>query len=90
MKSVLEVKRAFPLFYAHVGSDALSQRSEFVVQSKQSSTPDEKRTELLVQLQQAGISAQGPIRFAGYDPPSTLPALRRNEVIAELAELAGV
>jgi hypothetical protein len=53
-----------------------------------SDLPERKRAELLRRLQEAGISPKGAVRFAGYDPPTTLPALRRNEVLAELDESA--
>ncbi|CAN5920519.1 heme-binding protein [soil metagenome] len=33
----------------------------------------------------AGLATLGETSFAAYDPPSTLPALRRNEVWVELA-----
>lgn len=32
----------------------------------------------------AGLATQGETSFAAYDPPSTLPSLRRNEVWVEL------
>jgi hypothetical protein len=47
--------------------------------------PRQKREELLTRLEAAGLGVQGEASFAGYDPPSTLPALRRNEVMVELA-----
>jgi len=40
--------------------------------------------ELLRLIADAGLSAIGPIVFAGYDPPTTLPFLRRNELWVEL------
>lgn len=40
--------------------------------------------ELLRLVSEAGLSASGPIVFAGYDPPTTLPSLRRNELWVEL------
>lgn len=40
--------------------------------------------ELLVALRRAGLRYRGNPQFAGYDPPSTLPLLRRNEVWVEL------
>ncbi len=46
--------------------------------------PLEKREVLLSELQQAGLPTRGNVWFAGYDPPSTLTALRRNEVLVEL------
>lgn len=39
---------------------------------------------LLRRLVDAGLSARGSIAFAGYDSPTTLPALRRNEVWIEV------
>ncbi len=42
-------------------------------------------SELLRLVAEAGLEAVGPIVFAGYDPPSTLPILRRNELWVELA-----
>lgn len=33
----------------------------------------------------SGLVTKGEVEFAGYDPPSTLPFLRRNEVWVELA-----
>lgn len=35
-------------------------------------------------LDRAGLSTRGEPEFAGYDPPSTLPWLRRNEIWVEL------
>jgi hypothetical protein len=43
-----------------------------------------KFLELLVALRRAGLRHKGNPQFAGYDPPSTLPILRRNEVWIEL------
>lgn len=51
-----------------------------------SGLPAEKREELLEKLHAAGMESKGEATFAGYDPPSTLPALRRNEVLVELAD----
>lgn len=42
--------------------------------------------ELLARCDEAGLSAQGPVSFAAYDGPSTIPFLRRNEVWVEVAE----
>lgn len=42
--------------------------------------------ELLARVDEAGLSAQGSVSFAAYDGPSTLPALRHNEVWVEIAE----
>lgn len=46
--------------------------------------PDEMQRRLLQALNQNGIPTRGEVRFAGYDPPTTLPALRRNEVLVEI------
>ncbi len=48
--------------------------------------PAEKRNELLFLLKSAGLQAASEVWFAGYDGPSTLPFLRRNEVLVELGE----
>ncbi len=37
-----------------------------------------------------GLDAEGDVEFAGYDPPWTLPFLRRNEVWLELPCLASI
>jgi SOUL heme-binding protein len=52
----------------------------------ESSLPQRKQDELLRLLREAGIRSRGEVTFAGYDPPSTLPSLRRNEVMVQLAE----
>ncbi len=39
---------------------------------------------LLRKLVDAGLSAKGSVMFAAYDPPSTLPLLRRNELWIEI------
>jgi hypothetical protein len=44
----------------------------------------EKFSELLARVRAAGLGYRGSPEFAGYDPPSTLPLLRRNEVWVEL------
>jgi hypothetical protein len=44
-----------------------------------------KFSELRERVREAGLIARGEPEFAGYDPPSTLPLLRRNEVWVELA-----
>jgi hypothetical protein len=44
-----------------------------------------KIRELLAKVEQAGWRAAGEVQFGGYDPPWTLPFLRRNEVWVELA-----
>jgi hypothetical protein len=51
-----------------------------------SGLPAAKREELLEKLHAAGMASKGEATFAGYDPPSTIPALRRNEVLVELAD----
>jgi hypothetical protein len=53
----------------------------------ESGLPEQKRDTLLEQLRAAGIKTRGEATFAGYDPPSTIAALRRNEVMIELADL---
>jgi len=53
----------------------------------QSGLPAEKRETLLRRLREVGFVTEGDVTFAGYDPPSTLPALRRNEVMVELADV---
>jgi len=50
-----------------------------------SGVPAEKREELLRRLREAGIGTRGEARFAGYDPPTTWSALRRNELLIDLA-----
>lgn len=44
-----------------------------------------KQRELMALVEQAGLTTRGQPLFAGYDPPTTLPALRRLEVWIELA-----
>jgi hypothetical protein len=44
----------------------------------------QKFSELLATVRAAGLGYRGSPEFAGYDPPSTLPFLRRNEVWLEL------
>jgi SOUL heme-binding protein len=44
-----------------------------------------KMRELLAKVEQAGWRIEGEVQFGGYDPPWTLPFLRRNEVWVELA-----
>lgn len=46
--------------------------------------PARRRDELLARVRGAGLEPLGPVSFAGYDPPSTLPWLRRNEVWVEV------
>lgn len=36
---------------------------------------------LLARVAAEGLTAAGPVRYAGYNPPWTIPALRRNEVL---------
>lgn len=43
-----------------------------------------KFSELLARVRNAGLSYRGSPEFAGYDPPTTLPFLRRNEIWLEL------
>lgn len=44
----------------------------------------QKSRELRAQLERAELQTRGDPEFAGYDPPSTFPWLRRNEVWVEL------
>lgn len=44
----------------------------------------QKSSELVARVRAAGLGYRGSPEFAGYDPPSTLPFLRRNEVWLEL------
>ncbi len=44
----------------------------------------EKSHQLRAALERAGLQTRGEPEFAGYDPPSTLPVLRRNEIWVEL------
>ena len=46
--------------------------------------PARKRAELLDRVRRAELTAVGEVLFAGYDAPSTLPWLRRNEVLVEV------
>jgi hypothetical protein len=46
--------------------------------------PAQKRNELLFLAKCAGLSVRSEVVFAGYDAPSTLPLLRRNEVLVEI------
>lgn len=48
--------------------------------------PAQKRNELLFLLKCAGLKAASEVWFAGYDGPSTLGFLRRNEVLVEIAD----
>jgi hypothetical protein len=46
--------------------------------------PAQKRNELLFLLKCAGFKPAAEVWFAAHDGPSTLPLLRRNEVLVEL------
>jgi len=46
--------------------------------------PAQKRNELVFLAKLAGLNPRREVWFAGYDAPSTLPVLRRNEVMVEL------
>lgn len=46
--------------------------------------PAHKRNELMFLAKVAGLSPRSEAWFAGYDAPSTLPILRRNEVMVEV------
>ena len=43
-----------------------------------------RRGELVRRVRAAGLVPVGEVTFAGYDPPTTLPWLRRNEVMVEV------
>ncbi len=45
---------------------------------------EEHERELLRLVADAGLSAKGRPMFAGFDPPSTLPLVRRNEIWVEI------
>jgi hypothetical protein len=45
----------------------------------------DRARELIHRVHREGLEPRGPVEFAGYDPPTTLPFLRRNEVRVELA-----
>ncbi|WP_407527094.1 SOUL family heme-binding protein [Methylobacterium oryzisoli] len=45
-----------------------------------------REAELLGALAQAGLAPAGAVAFLGYDPPVTVPFLRRNEVVVAVAE----
>jgi hypothetical protein len=47
-----------------------------------------KQRELYAAMQRVGLKAVGNPAFAGYDPPTTLPFLRRNEVWIEVEAAA--
>jgi hypothetical protein len=49
--------------------------------------PDAKRRQLLDRARAAGLIPIGDVTFAGYDAPSTVPWLRRNEVLVEVSTL---
>jgi hypothetical protein len=46
---------------------------------------DEAKRVLLQKVASAGLVTKGEPVFAFYDPPWTLPFMRRNEVMIELA-----
>jgi hypothetical protein len=48
-------------------------------------TLTEKTGELQAELRRRGLATAGPVTFAFYDPPWTLPFMRRNEVMVEVA-----
>jgi len=48
-------------------------------------TVAKKVAELLDYVRKAGLKQRGEPEFAGYDPPYTLPLLRRNEIWLDLA-----
>jgi hypothetical protein len=48
------------------------------------STAEAKRQTLADWLESRGLSHQGDWQFAGYNPPWTIPVLRRNEVLVTL------
>ncbi|HEY0467562.1 MAG TPA: heme-binding protein [Polyangiaceae bacterium] len=52
--------------------------------------PAKQRQELLTYVRAAGLLPIGEVTFAGYDAPSTLPWLRRNEIQVELSTLSGL
>jgi hypothetical protein len=49
---------------------------------------EEHKRELAHALTANGLHPRGEVSFAGYDPPSTLPLLRRNELWVELDDQA--
>jgi hypothetical protein len=49
--------------------------------------PERARQALLARVRAAGLIPIGDITFAGYDAPSTLPFLRRNELMVEVSAL---
>ena len=49
------------------------------------SSMEARRQELLAQVSAMGLETQGTPVFAFYDPPWTLPFMRRNEVMVEVA-----
>ena len=44
----------------------------------------EKKRELMTRVESSGFVPRGEATFAGYDPPWTIPLLRRNEVWVEI------
>jgi hypothetical protein len=53
------------------------------------SLPGEKADELRRRLRDAGLAPRGEVSFAGYDPPTTIPWLRRNEVMVDVEDPLG-
>ncbi len=49
-----------------------------------SASVEAKKRELVATAEENGYVTRGEATFAGYDPPSTLPMLRRNEVWVEI------
>jgi SOUL heme-binding protein len=49
--------------------------------------PERHRQALLAHVHAAGLIPIGDITFAGYDAPSTLPFLRRNELLVEVSAM---
>jgi SOUL heme-binding protein len=49
--------------------------------------PERQRQALLAHVRAAGLIPIGDLTFAGYDAPSTLPFLRRNELMVEVSSL---
>lgn len=54
--------------------------------SYETDLPARQGEELLEQLRKVGLRPRSTVRFAAYDPPFTLAALRRNEVLVEIDE----
>ncbi len=49
--------------------------------------PAQKRQELLAHVRACGLIPIGDVTFAGYDAPSTLPFIRRNEILVEVSSV---